>query len=231
MKFGNPQRRLDKKLVKAAERGNVPEVIRLLDAGANVNGQHSFYNPPLFAAAYAGDTDAHRQTVEVLLARGAEVDQRNSVECTALMGAANQGHFGIAQILLAAGADRSLRGRDKDALGWALTSGSPEMIALFQQKPAEPVVEGPQEIVLRRPLGNRLMEEVFDFAARERITLIRKGEDGPVEAVTRDGFSDIEDRSRLREAFALYVKKGGTADEAAVFGDLLAKPKHPHKGL
>ncbi len=231
MKFGNPQRRLDKKLIKAAAKGNAPEVIRLLDAGANVNAQFTYQAPPLFAAAYSGDTDGHHQTIEILLARGAEVDQRNGVNCTALMGAANRGHFRAAQLLLDAGADRSLRGRDRDALGWALMSGNPELIAFLQQKPPEPTVEGPQEVVLRRTLGNRTMEEIFDFAARERITLIRNGEDGPVEAVTRDGFSAIEDRARLREAFVLYVKKGGSGDEASVLGDALAKPKHPHKGL
>ena len=37
----------------------------------------------------------------------------------------------------------------------------------------------------------------IDFAARERITLIRKGEDGPVEAVTRDSFLSLEDREDL----------------------------------
>lgn len=232
MKFGNPQRRLDKKLVAAAGKGDVLEVNRLLDAGANVNACSSFWGPPIFAAAYAGDTDAHHQVIETLIARGADLNVRNGVSCTALMGAANRGHLGAARLLLAAGADATLRGRDRDSLDWAMTSGNPEMILLLQKKPEpEPVIDSPQDVVFRRPLGNRVLEEVFDFAARERITLIRKGEDGPVEAVTRDSFTSIEDRARLREAFDTYVKRGGTASEEYVFAEHLAKPKPPGRGL
>jgi ankyrin repeat protein len=231
--FGSPQKKLDKKLVKAAEKGDVLEVIRLLDAGANVNAQSSFRNPPLFAAAYAGDSDGHLQVIEVLIARGADVNARNSVACTPLMGAAYCGHVGAARRLLAAGADPEMRGREKNALEFALSSGSPDMILLLQKKPEAPapVAANPQDVVFRRPLGNRLMEEVYDFEARERITLIRNGEDGPVEAVTRDSFTSIEDRARLREAFDLYAKRGGNLTEEDVFVEHLSKPKPPAKGL
>ena len=233
MKFGNPQKRLDKKLVAAAGKGDVREVNRLLDAGANVNACSKYWGPPIFDAAYAGDTDAHHQVIETLIARGADMNIRNGVSCTALMGAANRGHIGAARLLLAAGADANMRGRDRDALDWAMTSGNPEMILLLQRKPPEPepVVDSPQDVVFRRPLGNRILEEVFDFAARERITLIRKGEDGPVEAVTRDSFTAIEDRARLREAFDAYVKRGGAVPEEQVFAEHLDKPRPPGKGL
>jgi hypothetical protein len=230
---GNPQRKLDKKLVKAAEKGDVREVNILLDAGANVNACTSTWGPPVFAATYAADDDAHHQVIETLIARGADVNIRNGVSCTALMGAANRGHVRAAQLLLAAGADASMRGRGKDALDWALTSGSPEVIALLERKPVPepPVVESPQDVVFRRPLGNRVLEEIFDFSARERITLIRKGEDGPVEAVTRDGFTSLEDRTRLREAFDIFTKRGGVLSEEDIFAETLAKPKPPLKGL
>lgn len=231
--FSNPQKRLDKKLVKAAAKGDARDVLRLLDQGANPNAR-LFSGPALFAAAYGGDTDGHHQVVELLLARGAEVDTRNGVSCTALMGAASRGHIRAVQLLLAAGADKNMYGRDKNALDWAMTSGSPAMIFMLQEKPpeviAEPRAETPQEVVFRRPLGNRLLEEIFDFTANERITLIRKGEDGPVEAVTRNSFSEIDDRARLREAFEACVKQGGHPDEHAVFTGILPKPK-PMKGL
>ena len=229
----DPQKKLDKNLVKAAEKGDVQEVNRLLDSGAHVNACTSGGGPPVFHAAYAGDTDAHHQVIETLIARGADVNIRNSVACTALMGAANRGNVGAARLLLAAGADSTMRGRGKDALDWALTSGNPEVIALLERKPKppEPVVENPQDVVFRRPLGNRIMEEVFDFTARERITLIRKGEDGPVEAVTRDSFISLEDRSRLREAFEIYTQRGGAATEQDIFVECLAKPRQPLKGL
>lgn len=231
-RFGNPQRKLEKKLVAAARTGDVKQVASLLDQGANVNTEVSPGGPPLFAAAYGGNSDSHLQVIEMLLAHGATVDARNGVKCTALMGAANRGHVAAVKRLLAAGADRELRGRNNNnTLDWAMMSGKPEMIMFFHEKQPEPVVENPQDVVFRRPMGNRVLEEVFDFSARERITLIRKGEDGPVEAVTRDGFASIEDRGRLREAFDAYVKRGGVASEEEVFSECLAKPRAPRKGL
>lgn len=82
--FGNPQKKLDKKLVEAATKGNVKEVGRLLDAGAEINIAASDVDGPLFMAAYAGDSNAHHQVIELLLSKGAQVDLPNSVGCTPL---------------------------------------------------------------------------------------------------------------------------------------------------
>src|SRR5262245_41742365 len=140
--FINPQRSLNKKLSKAASRGEADEVARLLDKGADVNARFSG-NPPLFRAAYDGDTEGHQKVVKVLLARGAELDARNSCNCTALMGAANRGNLKMAQLLLSSGADPDLRGSGHDALEWAMTSHNRDVIALFaKKKPEKP--EKPQ---------------------------------------------------------------------------------------
>lgn len=225
----DPQKKLDRKLVKAAMAGNADETLRLLEAGANPNVPYHYAGCALFAAAYNGDHEGYLRTIDILLAHGAEVDARNSVNCTALMGAADKGNLRAVQALLAAGADRELRGRDRNALDWAMTSGNAELIALLQAKPAEPAVEGPDEVILRRRVGNRLLEEVFDFAGRERITFVRKDEESPVEAVSRDGFSAIDDRGRLREAFRRYAQKGGSVPESEIFSEVLAKPCLPRK--
>ena len=47
--FGNPQKRLNKKLIEAAAKGNVKEVGRLIDAGAEINQKDT--DGPLFMAA------------------------------------------------------------------------------------------------------------------------------------------------------------------------------------
>ena len=229
--FGrDPKKKLGKLLVKAASRGDAKEAERLLDAGADANFVTATSSPPLFRAAYDGDSDGHCQVLRLLLARGAAVDQRNSVGCTALHGAANNGHFGAASILLEAGASKDLRGRGKNALDWAMTSDNAPTVALLQPPAAPrqappPRVENPDEVVFFRPLGNRMLEETFNFAARERISLVRNGADGPVEAMTRDSFDAVGDVAALRCAFEIYRAKGGTLAESDVFPGALGKVK------
>lgn len=216
----NAQKRRNAALVKACTKGDLGKVLSLLEKGAEVNQPNT--DGPLFMAAYGGDTDGHHLVLEALLARGANVDERNSVNCTALMGAANRGHKGAAQILLSAGADPTLTGRDKTAFQWALTSGSEDTIYLLQPKPQRRE-DAPDEVTTLQSIGNRTVEEVFNFASKERITFVRNGADGPVEAVTRQNFRDIADRDALRAAYAQYVAKGGTREESEVFPEVLVK--------
>ena len=56
---------------------------------------------------------------------------------------------------------------------------------------------------------DRTLQEVFDFNRGERVSLIRKGEHGPVEAVQRQRFAEVEPAS-LKQAFDACVQKGGT---------------------
>lgn len=221
------QSRLNAKLIKAATKGDVKAVISLIDKGAEVNQPGT--DGPLFMAAYSGDSDAHRQVIEILLQKGAEVDIRNSVNCTPLMGAANAGHAGAAQLLLNAGADPTLTGRDKNAFQWALTSGSEETIYLLQPK-HERRPDNADEVTVLHTIGNRTIEEVFNFSSKERITMVRNGVDGPVEAVTRQNFKDIADRQALHEAYDQYVAKGGTAEESDIFPEVLVKIRPPARG-
>jgi hypothetical protein len=218
-KFSDSKKKLSKKLCKAARTGDLAGLKKAVEEGAEIN---SLFGHPLFAAAYYGGS---ADCVRYLLERGAIVDARNEVNCTALMAAAQEGHEEIVKILLAAGAERALRGRGgRTALDFALVHEQAGMKPLLEEQPPALRADGPHEVTLRRQLGNRLLEEVFDFAAHERITLVKKEENGTVEAITRDGFSQIEDKARLREAFAAYVKKGGAPDESAVFPERLTKP-------
>ena len=141
----------------------------------------------------------------------------------------SDGNIGAVELLLKAGADREMRGRDRNALDWAMLSGSPETIYLLQKPVARHYEESPDEIVLQKPFGNRVIEEVFNFASKERMTLVRDGQDGPVEAVTRQNFSEIHDRQTLREAYDKYVAKGGKVQESEIFPEVLVKIKPPAK--
>ena len=64
-------------LLRAAEKGDVAEVRRLLDAGANINGYDSLgLLTPLMAAAEKGHVDV----VRLLLDRKADVNARDGAE-------------------------------------------------------------------------------------------------------------------------------------------------------
>ncbi|MBI1215997.1 MAG: hypothetical protein GC185_09290 [Alphaproteobacteria bacterium] len=229
--FTDKQKSLNKRLCKAATAGDVQKVEELLEQGAEINQPRT--DGPLFSAAYAKDSPSHHAVIRLLLARGAEVDIRNSVNCTPLMGAANKGNPVCARLSLEAGADRNLVGRDRDALGWAMLSGSAETVVLMQRGLEEaetPAPEGEDEVTTRRALGDRTLEEIFNFRARERISLIRKGETGPVEALTRESFDRVADPSVIRAAYRQYVEKGGTLPESHVFPGLLQKSSLSPRG-
>lgn len=209
----NPQDTLDKALVKAAAQGKAEQVASLLqqradpDAGAGAS-------PAIFVAA-AGN---HATCIKILLAAGAKVDATNSKGSTALMVAAFNGNIKAMRVLLDAGADRRLKNRDgTDALSFARTRQSPEAIALLTQDP--------DEIIERSRLGDRLLEEIFNFRTLERISLVRKGANQPVEAIYRESFSRIEDLPALRSAFEKHRRGGGKRTVEDVFPHRLEKQK------
>lgn len=252
--YSNAVLKLNRQLVKAATAGDVSAMEKLLDGGADVDfyEEHFFGmdKTPLLCAARRGHADA----VKCLIERGASIDFQDRNLYTALMYAANYGHHGAVEALLDAGADITLRSvRGNSARQFAAENGKHGVVKLLDaykagrwpKKPPEkkapakklaPVaVESVEadEIVFERPfLGNRLLQEVFNFSALERITVIRKDADSAVESMTREPFSAIESQSILREAFAEHVRRGGKTREEEVFGHTTL-PKHkfpPHVG-
>ncbi len=221
--FPDKQKRLDKQLIKAATAGDAAKVTALLDAGATLN--QLSVDGPLFMAALTGDTPKYLDVIGLLLDRGADIDLVNKQGGTPLMAAANRGHVNAARLLLSKGADHTLKAHDKTAFDWSLASGSAETIFLMQAKQQN--TGATDEVTLQRALGNRTLEEVFNFASRERLTMIRVYPQGPVEAITRQNFRDIDDRSTLRNAFAVYVQQGGKRAESEIFPEMLTKTRTP----
>jgi hypothetical protein len=228
--FGlSKQERLNRRLHKAARSGDVLAIVNALHAGAEIEAQDGSYAvTPLNRAALEGNKAA----VIALLDAGADINARDRVGETPLINACLRGQREVAETLLDRGADSSIAGAGGNTAGSvALQNGLISIVRRLQggEEPALPPpaplspAESPDEVVLLRPLGNRILEETFNFAARERISLLRNGVDGPVEAMTRESF-DLVSEAALRHAFELYVKKGGTIGESQIFPGALAKP-------
>ncbi len=84
----------------AAEQGDIGQVKRLIDQGADVNARDDYDLTPLHFSVGAG----HTEIVELLIAEGANVNARHQMG-TPLHPAALFGHKAIAKLLIAAGAD------------------------------------------------------------------------------------------------------------------------------
>jgi hypothetical protein len=213
-----------KALEAAARTGNLQEVKRLVTAGTPL--ARVAENGALFAAALAG----HADCVAFLLDAGADINERNSTGSTALMGALEQGKADCVEVLVTRGADKSLannRGYTTDF--YATASGSDAVRAAYSLTASAKTPEA-REIRSVHAVGDRLLEEIYSFDLKERVTYIRKGERGPVEAFTRESFESLLGSEGLREAFAEHARRGGGLREEDVAPGVLGKPRLSRQG-
>lgn len=207
---------IDEQLTEACKKGDLAAAQRLVGQGAAVN--QSGKDGPLFIAAYNG----HQAVVKWLLEAGAEADIRNVKNSTPLMAAAEQGRLECVKMLIKAGASTTTNNNHGiSARGYAAKNGHKSVLAYIDRNP--------DEVVFSWRVSDRTLQEVFNFAKRERVTLIRNGAEGPVEAVTRQSFSEITDREALRKAFEKYKAEGGARTEEEVFSSNII-PKKPRLG-
>ncbi len=204
----------NEKLVEACKTGDLAAAQKLVLEGADINQPGK--SGPLFYAAHGG----HIDLLKWLLENGAEADGLNSKKSTPLMAAAQQGKLEAVKILLVMGADPTRKNNDNmTARGYATNSEKKSVVAWFDRNP--------EEVIFSRKVADRTLQEIFNFTHKERVTFIRKGVDGTVEAVTRHSFKEIDDKSALRRAFAEYRKYGGKRSGKEVFFNAIAKPVLP----
>jgi hypothetical protein len=204
---------LNEALVNACRAGDIAEMERLAAAGAEIDTLGS--QSPVIQAACKGQTAA----VAWLLEKGAPVEGRDTEsKWTPLQCAAYYGFLDAVRLLLEHGANPALKNaQGKDARTCAREQNMMDVLRYFDRNP--------DQVSFSWPLDNRIMQEVYHFPRRERISLIRKTEGGEVEAMQRESFAALEDKSGLRKAFEEHRKLGGRLEEGDVFPDALRKPK------
>ena len=229
------QEKLNTDFLQAARGGNLAVLKDLWLNGAEVNTVEKAGDLPLATAAYNGHTDC----VRFLLEMGARVDLRNSVSCTPLMCAASQGHLEAVRLLLEAGADPALEAPERDnktALSWAVEGKHGAVTNLLKDairrdvplRQAPPRIFPPRldgdDVIFSRGMTNRTLQHVFNFRAQEKITLIRNGMTGPVEAMVREDFARV-DPFEVEEAFRAYQELGGKIPATSALPDRLDKAR------
>jgi len=104
----------------------------LIEQGADVNAAAE--NPLRVAPVHAAAAAQDRETMQLLLARGADPNKRQQADYTALHGAASRGDVEMAKLLLAHGADRRARGADGMTVAdVARKYGHPEFAEWFEK--------------------------------------------------------------------------------------------------
>ena len=116
---------------EAAAGNDVALVLKLLKQGAELEWRDPGHYGKT-ALAYACRCGSY-EAAEALCAHGAELDARSNYQTTPLMLATNQGKTKICEMLLALGADPSLKNKDGEtALAKARACNKPECVALLQ---------------------------------------------------------------------------------------------------
>jgi ankyrin repeat protein len=99
---------LDVELILAARDNNLPEVSRLLSAGADVNVKNYNSETPLHWASYYGIVHVLKELVE----HGADIEAETSYGCTPLHWACDNGHVAVVKKLLDHGANTEAKDID-----------------------------------------------------------------------------------------------------------------------
>ena len=116
-------------LLHASVHGDIEEVNRLIESGADVNAAEKQYGwTALDGAVFYG----HAEVVELLVEFGANVNEADKQGMTALHTAAEVGYAEVAELLIAAAANvNATDNEDRTALHWATEYRHVEVIKLL----------------------------------------------------------------------------------------------------
>jgi len=153
----------ERALLRAAEKGNTPEIIRLLDAGTNINCAIDGDGSPLIAASKSGRVEV----VALLLDRGADPNLAVPGDGTPLIAAASEDHADVVNLLLDRGAEinKSVRD-DENALIQASGEGHLRIVKLLISRGAD---------VNARVQAEKYENKIVTYEMRSPLSMARKG--------------------------------------------------------
>jgi ankyrin repeat protein len=215
------QEKMAADMLKALSDKDVKKIRELVSYGLDANcelveqlndGKEIVWTPLVKTASHG-----NVELLELLVSLGAKVDKTDKSGFSPLITAAYNGKADAVKFLVLHGADPGWSGpQNKKAIDWARDKKHTDIVLFLSEARERKQAMNDGELVLNRPLGNRVLQEVFNFHARDRITLVREGLDGKVEAMTRQNFRDIEDKDGLRAALEKFRYYGGEADDSVI---------------
>lgn len=110
-------------IIDAAKSGNVHDIERCILRGASVNEQDGNGFSPLMWASWNG----HRAAVDFLIAQDALVNQTTTAGDFALYDAAVNGHHGVCEALIKAGAEPWMKYQGRPIWQWTAEQGHHEL--------------------------------------------------------------------------------------------------------
>ncbi len=121
----------DPELVRAARKGDLNEVIRLLGRGVDVNAGGKYGTTPLMAAGHGKNVEI----VKLLINKGADINAKDNMGLTVLMHAAWGGNLDVVKLLIEKGLDVKARNRfGETALMHAAWGGNLDVVKLLIEK-------------------------------------------------------------------------------------------------
>ena len=204
----------DAGLLEAVRTGDVAAIDALLDEGADVNAAGADGTTALHWAVYRDDLP----TVERLIRAGAAVDHANRYGVRPLSLAVAGGQAGIAEVLLAAGADPALPTAGEPPILSAARTGSLDTVRLLVRHGAD--INAPETLRGQTAL---MWAAAEDHAAVVR-TLVELGGDvhdrSTGAGTVRSGTLDAEQRApeRVTVGFTplLFAARQGALDSARI---------------
>ena len=140
---------------KAADDGNIEAIKQHIAAGTDVNSNYEW--TPLHAAA-------NKETAELLIAKGADINAKDDTGGTPLFWAALEGNVEVAELLIRQGADVNAAGpKGWTALHWAVAMAQKKSVELLIGEGAD---VNAKDVIYGTPLDN--VGRFYDTATKAK---------------------------------------------------------------